>query len=72
MVLANDAYVELITSDAFSHETYYMGMVDANNHVNFYDGKIRVVDPAGKELAKFDGRRVPRRTRRARRAVTAT
>ena len=34
--------------------TYYMGMVDANNRVNFYDGKIRVVDPSGKEFAKFE------------------
>ncbi|HEX9976611.1 MAG TPA: nickel-dependent hydrogenase large subunit, partial [Dehalococcoidales bacterium] len=30
-----------------------MGMVDAQNKVNFYDGKLRVVDPAGKEFAKF-------------------
>jgi F420-non-reducing hydrogenase large subunit len=30
-----------------------MGMVDANNKVNFYDGLIRVVDSAGKEYAKF-------------------
>jgi F420-non-reducing hydrogenase large subunit len=30
-----------------------MGLVDANNKVNFYDGLIRVVDPSGKEYAKF-------------------
>jgi F420-non-reducing hydrogenase large subunit len=45
--------VKLITSDAYTHQTHYMGMVDANNKVNFYDGLIRVVDPAGKEYAKF-------------------
>jgi F420-non-reducing hydrogenase large subunit len=33
-----------------------MGMVDKNNKVNFYDGKIRVVDPSGKEFAKFEGK----------------
>ncbi|MBA7684783.1 NAD-reducing hydrogenase HoxS subunit beta [subsurface metagenome] len=27
--------------------------MDENNKVNFYDGKIRVVDPNGKEFAKF-------------------
>ena len=32
-----------------------MGLVDENNKVNFYDGKVRVVDPDGAELAKFDG-----------------
>jgi F420-non-reducing hydrogenase large subunit len=33
-----------------------MGMVDENNRVNFYDGKIRVVDPEGKELVKFEAK----------------
>ena len=33
-----------------------MGMVDANNNANFYDGKIRVTSPSGKELAKYDAR----------------
>ena len=56
VVLANSAYVDLIKSDIFTHETYYMGMVDENNKVNFYDGKIRVVDPDGMELEKFDGK----------------
>lgn len=53
VVLANPAYVDMITSDAYTHATYYMGMVDQNNKVNFYDGLIRVVDPEGKELVKF-------------------
>ncbi|HXY75002.1 MAG TPA: Ni/Fe hydrogenase subunit alpha [Dehalococcoidales bacterium] len=53
IVLKNKAYVDLILSDAYTHKTYYMGMVDANNKVNFYDGDIRVVDPHGKEFVKF-------------------
>jgi F420-non-reducing hydrogenase large subunit len=53
IVLKNKAYVDMITSDAFTHRTYYMGLVDAQNKVNFYDGQLRVVDPAGKEFAKF-------------------
>ena len=53
IVLKNSAYVDLITSDAYTHRTYYMGLVDGNNHVNYYDGDIRVVDPNGKEFAKF-------------------
>jgi F420-non-reducing hydrogenase large subunit len=53
VVLKNKEYVDLITGDVYSHKTYYMGLVDDNNKVNFYDGKIRVVDPAGKEFAKF-------------------
>ncbi|GAI78076.1 unnamed protein product, partial [marine sediment metagenome] len=53
IVLKNKDYVDLVTGDIYKHRTYYMGMVDENNKVNFYDGKIRVVDPNGKEFAKF-------------------
>jgi len=53
IVLGNPDYVKLITSDAYTHKTCYMGMVDEQNKVNFYDGKLRVVDCNGKELFKF-------------------
>ena len=44
----------MIKSQAYTMPTYYMGTVDENNKVNFYDGKIRVVDPTGKEFLKFE------------------
>jgi F420-non-reducing hydrogenase large subunit len=53
IVLKNKAYVDMIVSDAYTHQTYYMGVVDDKNKVNFYDGKVRVVDPAGKEFVKY-------------------
>jgi len=53
LVLANKEYLELITGDIYAMQSYYMGMVDGDNKVNFYDGDIRVVDPEGKEVAKF-------------------
>ena len=53
IVLANDEYVKLIKSDTYTTETYHMGLVDEKNRVNFYDGKIRVVDPEGNEFAKY-------------------
>jgi len=53
VVLKNKKYVDLILSDAYTLKTYYMGLVDQNNRVNFYDGKVRVVDPQGKEFVKF-------------------
>lgn len=56
IVLANQGYVDMILSDAFTEKTYYMGMVDENNAVNFYDGMIRVVDPDGGEFAKYHAR----------------
>jgi len=31
-----------------------MGTVDEENRLNFYDGKIRVVDPDGRELLQYN------------------
>lgn len=53
VVLGNKQYVDTILGDTYCHKTYYMGLVDENNKVNFYDGKVRVVDPSGKEFVKF-------------------
>ena len=53
IVLANEKYVSLITSEDFTHRTYSMGLVDAGNRVNFYDGMVRVTGPDGKEFTKF-------------------
>lgn len=54
VVLQNSGYVDMILSDAFAHETYYMGLVDENDKVNFYDGQVRVVGPDGAELVRYN------------------
>jgi F420-non-reducing hydrogenase large subunit len=33
--------------------TYYMGLVDGENRLSFYDGEVRVVDPEGNEFCRF-------------------
>jgi len=53
VVLANKEYLDLIIGDVYTMKTYYMGTIDQNNKVNFYDGDIRVVAPDGKEAARF-------------------
>ncbi len=53
IVLKNKAYMALVTDPRFSHATYNMGLVDDGNKVNFYDGRIRVTAPDGKEFVKF-------------------
>ncbi|MBN1304542.1 MAG: Ni/Fe hydrogenase subunit alpha [Anaerolineales bacterium] len=53
IVLGNKTYLDLIVGDIYTHKTYYMGLVDENNHVNFYDGKVRVVNPDGNEYVKY-------------------
>lgn len=54
IVLKNKEYVDIIVGDIYKHKTYYMGLVDDNNKVNFYDGQIRVVDQDGNEFVKFE------------------
>jgi len=54
VVLKNSDYVKLITSDGYTHKTYNMGLVDENNHTNYYDGMIRVTGPDGKEHGKYE------------------
>ncbi len=55
VVLENQQYVDHIVSDTYSHRTYYMGLVDDRNRVNFYNGQLRVVKPDGQEYVKFNG-----------------
>jgi len=56
VVLKNKTYLDMILSDTFTQKSYNMGLVDKNNKVNFYDGKVRVVGPDGKELCKYGPR----------------
>jgi F420-non-reducing hydrogenase large subunit len=53
VVLKNKNYLKMILSDAYTLKTYYMGLVDKNNKVNFYDGQVRVVDPEDREFLRF-------------------
>jgi len=53
VVLGNKQYVDIILNGPYSLCLHSMGLVDANNKVNFYDGKVRVVDTEGKELCKY-------------------
>ena len=53
IVLKNKEYVDIILNGPYNLKLHSMGLVDANNKVNFYDGKVRVVDTEGKELYKY-------------------
>jgi F420-non-reducing hydrogenase large subunit len=55
LVLKNAAYMDLITGDVYRLAMNCMGSADAENKVNFYEGDVRVVDPAGREFLKFSG-----------------
>jgi len=53
MVLGNPFYLDLIVGDIYTHRTHYIGLVDEQNRVNFYEGLVSVVDPNGKRLGKY-------------------
>jgi F420-non-reducing hydrogenase large subunit len=59
VVLGNKEYVDLILGNTYLHETYSMGMVDENEKVNFYDGKISIVAPDGERLGKYSPSEYP-------------
>jgi F420-non-reducing hydrogenase large subunit len=53
LITSNPEYLDLVRSEAYTHRTNYMGMVDGRNRLNFYDGVTRVVGPDGDERARF-------------------
>ncbi len=53
VVLGNKDYVDLILNGPYSLNLHSMGLVDENNKVNFYEGKVRVVDVEGNEHCKY-------------------
>ncbi|MBU1014684.1 MAG: Ni/Fe hydrogenase subunit alpha [Bacteroidetes bacterium] len=56
VVLANPKYVDIILNGPYSLNLHSMGLVDNENKVNFYDGKIRVVDTLGVEMYKYEAK----------------
>lgn len=52
-VLGDERFRQLMVEPAMTSHTYYMGLVDAQGHVNFHDGRLRVIDPKGFEFAYF-------------------
>lgn len=53
VVLENKEYLDIIVNGPYSLKLHSMGLVDENNKVNFYDGKVRVVDTLGNEHCKY-------------------
>ena len=53
IVLGNKAYLDLILGDVYEDKTYYIGLVDEHNKVNFFEGKVSVVAPDGERIGKY-------------------
>ncbi|MEO2065628.1 MAG: Ni/Fe hydrogenase subunit alpha [Desulfurobacteriaceae bacterium] len=56
VVLKNPEYSKLLKEESFNVVTNYMGTVDENKKVTYYDGTQVVVSPEGKEIIRFTGK----------------
>lgn len=56
VVLGNPPYVDLILKGPYTLDVHNMGLVDAQNAPNFYDGDVRVVDFEGREICRYKPR----------------
>jgi F420-non-reducing hydrogenase large subunit len=52
-VLGNAEYAAALGGEVFRVRCHSMGMVDEAGRLAFLDGRLRIVDPAGRELALF-------------------
>ncbi len=52
-LLADKSRLDKLRNDPFGMKSYTMAQVDQENRATFYDGRIRVIDPDGKEYTKF-------------------
>ncbi len=53
-VLEGRHYGSLLARPYMKSDTYYMGLVDADGNVSFYDGTLRIIDPKGDVYASFE------------------
>ncbi|MBS3792242.1 Ni/Fe hydrogenase subunit alpha [Candidatus Bipolaricaulota bacterium] len=51
-VINTEKFGSLVDDPEYSLNSYYMGLVDENGEVSFYDGDVRIVDPSGEEYLK--------------------
>ncbi len=53
-ILKSEIFQKYLYDDAYMLKTYYMGIVGESDTLNFYDGKLKIIDSSGKEVARFD------------------
>lgn len=56
VVLKNPKYMELVTGDMYKVEVGYMGSVDEQGRITYYDGIQKVIDADGNPVGSFTGK----------------
>ncbi len=54
IVIKNPAYLDMVLSDLYCHQTHSMGTVKGDDALELFDGNIRVVDTLGHEVALYE------------------
>jgi F420-non-reducing hydrogenase large subunit len=55
-VMQDPFWRDVVLGDAYLHRTYSMGIVDADDRADMFDGQTRVVDQEGHQFARFPAR----------------
>jgi len=56
VILSNKDYMDIILNqDLYYHNSYHMGMVDENDMLTFYRGKLKIMAPDGSIVGSFEG-----------------
>ncbi len=56
VILNNKEYMNLVTGDMYKTVVNYMGTVNSDGKVAYYDGIQKIVDTKGNEIASFTGK----------------
>jgi F420-non-reducing hydrogenase large subunit len=56
VVLKNEKYMELVTGDMYKVPVNYMGSVDDQDRITYYDGTQKVVGVNGEDIGTFQGK----------------
>lgn len=56
VVLKNPKYMELVTGDMYKVEVGYMGSVDDQNRIAYYDGTQKIIDSDGNPVGSYTGK----------------
>jgi len=55
VVLKNKAYMDLVLGDTYKVVCNYIGTVDEQNKVQYYDGTQKIINTQGQEIGRFQG-----------------
>ncbi|MFW6421922.1 MAG: Ni/Fe hydrogenase subunit alpha, partial [Candidatus Bipolaricaulota bacterium] len=58
-VFDDELFGGLVEDQTFSLSTYYMGLVDEDSRVSFYDGDVKVISPSGDQFALVSSQELP-------------